>query len=76
MLTRSNLNLQLGLYDLWKLEKQFKDPWIAIAAYNMGPAGATGMGRQTARQKPYVRKILARYEDLLGGVRRAEERFG
>lgn len=76
MLTRSNLNLQLGLHYLWKLEKHFKDPWVAIVAYNMGPAGAAGVGRLAARQKPYVRKILAHYEDLLSRAGRSAETFG
>lgn len=64
-LTRPIPNLKLGLHYLWTLERLLHDPYTALAAYNMGPAHASAMGRQRARRAPYVRKVIDRYEDLL-----------
>lgn len=58
-------NVRLGLRYLWKLERQFRSPYLAMVAYNMGPARAVGMPRARARSSQYVRKILDRYEKLL-----------
>jgi soluble lytic murein transglycosylase-like protein len=58
-------NVRLGLRYLWKLERQFRNPYLAMVAYNMGPARAVGMPRERARSSRYVRKILDRYERLL-----------
>jgi len=65
MLTRPGVNVPLGLRYLWKLERQFKDPYLAVAAYNLGPARVERMPRERARGTRYVRKIMARYENLL-----------
>jgi soluble lytic murein transglycosylase len=59
------VNVRLGLRYLWTLERQFRDPYLAMAAYNMGPARVARMPRWRARQAGYVRKILHRYENLL-----------
>ncbi|MFQ5666130.1 MAG: lytic transglycosylase domain-containing protein [Candidatus Binatia bacterium] len=58
-------NVQLGLWYLHQLEKRFADPYIAVAAYNLGPTKVARMPRQQARRTRYVHKILARYDDLL-----------
>jgi soluble lytic murein transglycosylase-like protein len=58
-------NVRLGLRYLWKLERQFRNPYLAMVAYNMGPARAIGMPRERARSSRYVRKILDRYERIL-----------
>jgi hypothetical protein len=59
------LNLHLGLRYLSQLEKRFRDPYLAIAAYNLGPTRVARMPRHRARRADYVRKVLARYETLL-----------
>jgi soluble lytic murein transglycosylase len=59
------LNLHLGLRYLSQLEKRFRDPYLAIAAYNLGPTRVARMPRHRARRAEYVRKVLARYEALL-----------
>jgi soluble lytic murein transglycosylase-like protein len=64
-LTLPGVNVRLGLRYLWKLERQFNDPYLAVAAYNLGPARVEQMSRERARGARYVRKIMARYEDLL-----------
>ncbi len=65
MLTRPTFNVRLALRYLWKLERRFQDPYLAMVAYNRGPERVTGMSRGSAKRAAYVRKILARYEDLL-----------
>jgi soluble lytic murein transglycosylase-like protein len=68
MLTRPSVNVLLGLRYLWKLERQFKDPYVAVAAYNLGPTRVQQMSRARARDARYVRKIMARYEDILAAA--------
>lgn len=58
-------NVELGLLYLSQLEEQLGDMHLAMAAYNLGPGRVARMPRRTARSAGYVRKILARYEDLL-----------
>lgn len=64
-LVQPNLNIRLGLGYLAQLEEKFGDPYVAIAAYNLGPQKASGMSRQHAKRARYVKKVLARYEGLL-----------
>ena len=64
-LTQPVLNLHLGMRYLAQLERRYGDPHIAVAAYNLGPRRVGRMSRAEARQVPYVRKVLAAYEDLL-----------
>ncbi len=64
-LTQPTLNLHLGLRYLTQLERRFRDPRIAVAAFNLGPKRVARMSRAQARHTHYVRKVLARYEDLL-----------
>jgi soluble lytic murein transglycosylase-like protein len=65
MLIRPTVNLQLGLHYLSTLENRLNDPYLALAAYNMGPTRIAGMGRPQARRTRYVRKVLAQYDELL-----------
>ncbi len=65
MLTRPVFNLHLGLRYLRQLEERFNDPYLAVAAYNLGPQRVAQMPRARARRSRYVRKVLNRYEDLL-----------
>jgi len=64
-LVQPNLNIRLGLGYLAQLEEKFGDPYVAIAAYNLGPQRALRMSRQHAKRERYVKKVLARYEGLL-----------
>ncbi len=64
-LTVPAVNVGLGLRYLVHLESQLGDPYVAIAAYNLGPRRAAAMTRATARHTPYVRKVLRRYEALV-----------
>jgi soluble lytic murein transglycosylase-like protein len=64
MLQRPAFNVKLGLHYLRQLQRKFRDPYLAMAAYNMGPARVSRMPRHRARRANYVRKIMARYEDL------------
>jgi hypothetical protein len=64
-LLQPRLNVRLGLGYLAQLEEKLGDPYLAIAAYNLGPGKVTGMSRQHAKRAHYVKKILARYEGLL-----------
>jgi soluble lytic murein transglycosylase len=59
------INLELGLGYLSELEEKFADPYLAVAAYNLGPTRVAGMDPSSARGSRYVRKILNRYEGLL-----------
>lgn len=64
-LVQPKLNIRLGLGYLAQLEEKFGDPYVAIAAYNLGPVRASRMSRQHAKGERYVKKVLARYEGLL-----------
>lgn len=64
-LVQPKLNIRLGLGYLAQLEEKFGDPYVAIAAYNLGPERASRMSRQHARRAHYVKKVLSRYEGLL-----------
>jgi soluble lytic murein transglycosylase-like protein len=63
-LNRPILNVQLALMYLARLEKRFHDPYLAMVAFNKGPARVGHMSPKRAREARYVKKILARYEDL------------
>jgi len=63
-LTRPALNVELALLYLAQLEEQFGDPYLAMVAFNRGPARVGRMSPQRARGARYVKKIMARYEDL------------
>ena len=65
MLNSPTFNVRLALHYLSQLESQFRDPYLAMAAYNLGPTRASHMSRKRARHVRYVRKILAQYESLL-----------
>jgi soluble lytic murein transglycosylase len=67
-LTEPAINVRLGLRYLWTLERQFRDPYLAMVAYNRGPARVGQMSRWRAQQAAYVRKILHRYEAILDEV--------
>jgi len=58
-------NIRLGVRYLWNLENQFDDPHIAVAAYNMGPARVARLPRHRAQRTQYVKRVLARYHDLV-----------
>lgn len=64
-LTEPSLSIRLGLRYLGELEEQLGDPYRAVAAYNLGPARVAHMSSVRAQRTEYVRKILARYEQLL-----------
>jgi len=64
-LVQPRLNVRLGLSYLSQLERKFGDPYVAMAAYNLGPRKAARMSRSHAKRARYVKKILARYEGLL-----------
>jgi soluble lytic murein transglycosylase-like protein len=64
-LVQPSTNVRLGLAYLSQLEDKLGDPYLAIAAYNLGPNKVSGMSRQHAKRARYVKKILARYEGLL-----------
>ena len=59
------VNLELGVFYLAELEKRFADPYLAVAAYNMGPTRVAAMEPSRARGSRYVRKVMSRYEGLL-----------
>ncbi len=59
------INLEIGVRYLAELEERFDDPYLAVAAYNMGPTRVAGMDPLRARSSRYVRKIMSRYEGLL-----------
>ena len=63
-LKRPLFNVKLGLLYLAQLEEQFGDPYLAMVAFNKGPARVGRMSPQRARGARYVKKIMARYEDL------------
>ena len=63
-LTRPAVNVPLGLRYLRQLEEQLGDPYRAMAAYNLGPGRVAKMSRHQARKVRYVRRVLARYDDL------------
>jgi soluble lytic murein transglycosylase-like protein len=58
-------NLRLGVRYLWTLEQRFDDPRLAVAAYNLGPTRVARMARQRAQGAQYVKRVLARYKDLV-----------
>ncbi len=59
------INLELGVQYLAELEERFADPYLAVAAYNLGPTRVAAMEPSRARRSRYVRKVLSRYEGLL-----------
>jgi len=63
-LTRPAVNVELALLYLAQLEQQFGDPYLAMVAFNRGPGRVGHMSPQRAQGARYVKKILARYEDL------------
>jgi hypothetical protein len=58
-------NVRLGILYLSQLEERFGDLHLAVAAYNLGPNRVENMSRDRARRTRYVRKVLARYRDLI-----------
>jgi soluble lytic murein transglycosylase-like protein len=64
-LLRPEVSLELGLRYLAELEDRFADPYLAVAAFNLGPGRVAAMHPGRARQSHYVRKVLSRYEGLL-----------
>lgn len=62
------MNLRLGLLYLSQLEERFGDMHLAVAAYNLGPGAVAGMTRDRAKRSIYVRRVLARYENLLAAA--------
>lgn len=64
-LTEPASNIEIGVQYLRELEDQLGDPYLAVAAYNMGPARVLQMSSDRARRTQYVRKVLSRYERLL-----------
>jgi hypothetical protein len=65
MLSRPSINLRIGLHYLSTLERRLNDPYLALAAYNMGPARISTMRRNEARRTRYVRRVVEHYELLL-----------
>jgi soluble lytic murein transglycosylase len=65
MLITPAVNVHLGLRYLAQLEQQFRDPYLAMAAYNLGPNRVARMPKHRARRTQYVRKILSHYDALL-----------
>jgi soluble lytic murein transglycosylase len=63
-LKRPVFNVKLGLLYLAQLEEQFGDLYLAMVAFNKGPARVGNMSPQRARGARYVKKVVARYEDL------------
>jgi len=64
-LMRPEVSLEIGLQYLAELEEHFSDPYLAMAAFNLGPGRVAAMHPRKARSSSYVRKVLSRYEDLL-----------
>lgn len=65
MLLDPGVNVQLGLQYLAELEERFQDPYLAVAAYNLGPTRVARMAPTRARRSRYVREVFRRYEGLL-----------
>jgi soluble lytic murein transglycosylase-like protein len=65
MLSRPAFNVHLGLRYLSQLEQRFRDPRLAIAAYNLGPKRVRRMPAHRARNTRYVHKVISRYEQLV-----------
>jgi soluble lytic murein transglycosylase len=65
MLERPSVNVRLGLHYLYDLERRFRDPYVALAAYNLGPTRVARMVPAHARRARYVRRVVSRYENLL-----------
>jgi soluble lytic murein transglycosylase-like protein len=65
MLTKPLFNVHIGLRYLVQLEQRFGDPYLAVAAYNLGPQRVARMPRHRARATEYVQRVLSRYEALL-----------
>ena len=64
-LMRPEVNVEIGLRYLAELEERFSDPYLAVAAYNLGPTRVARMEPSSARRSRYVRKVMRRYEGLL-----------
>jgi soluble lytic murein transglycosylase len=64
VLMRPVENVQLGLLYLAQLEEQFGDPYLAMVAFNRGPARVGHMSPKRARGARYVKRVLERYNDL------------
>jgi soluble lytic murein transglycosylase-like protein len=64
-LTEPSSSIQLAVRYLDELEEQLGDPYLAVAAYNLGPARVAHMSSGRAQRTRYVRRVLLRYEQLL-----------
>lgn len=65
MLRESSTNIRLAVLYLSQLEERFSDPYLALAAYNLGPTKVAQLPPARARRSTYVRKVLRRYHELL-----------
>jgi len=60
------LNVKMGIYYVTKLLRDFKDPHLALTAYNYGPTYVRGL-RERGRMVPksFYLKLMDAYEDIL-----------
>lgn len=68
-LLRPEVSLEIGLQYLAELEDRLADPYLAVAAFNLGPGRVAGMRPHHAQRLHYVRKVIGRYEGLLRAYR-------
>jgi len=65
------LNIKMGVYYFSRLLIDFKDPGLALTAYNYGPTYVRGlMDRKRKIPQDFSQKILATYHDLLASTQK------
>jgi hypothetical protein len=63
------LNIKMGVYYFSRLLLDFKDPGLALTAYNCGPTYVRGLiDRKRKIPQHFYQKILATYHDLLAST--------
>lgn len=67
------LNIKMGVHYLSRLLLDFKDPELALTAYNYGPTYVKGLIEKKQKvPQDYYEKIAAMYHDLLVSTKKAQ----
>ena len=65
------LNIKMGVHYLTRLLLDFKDPELAVTAYNYGPTYVKGLIEKKKKiPQDFYEKITARYHDLVASTNR------
>ncbi len=70
------LNIKMGIHYLSRLFTDFKDPELAVTAYNYGPTYIKGLIEKKGKvPQDFYEKISNRYRDLIVSAKREDQPF-